>query len=56
MKNKKEITLELVQATLDESFIDAADSIHKLFSISVKDHLETMREDIATAMFPSTQK
>ena len=51
MKNTKEITLEMIQATLDESFVDAHERINTLFSVKVKEELDSQREQIATNLY-----
>lgn len=43
-----DIALELIQSTLDESFVDANNSLHQLMAIKAQEKLNEMREDIAS--------
>ena len=46
-----DISLELIQSTLDESFVDASDRLHTLISIKVKEQIDQLRESVAESMY-----
>lgn len=46
--NTHDLTLELIQSTLDESFVDANQSFHTLMATKVKNQLDEKRQEIAS--------
>lgn len=56
MPNTHDIALELIQSTLDESFVDANNSLHQLMAIRAQEKLNEMREEIASNLIDTIKK
>lgn len=48
--NTHDLALELIQSTLDESFIDANDKLHNLMAIKAKESLDDLKESVASKL------
>jgi 3-oxoacyl-ACP reductase-like protein len=58
MKNNttNDLAMDLITATLDESFVDANDKLHSLIAIKAKSALDDMKESIASDLMDVVKK